>query len=146
MKSLLLAAVLSSFAAHADATDTRLALRDALEAQAELPADAPALPTQASDRARTVQATIAFGQKGTLERTAHARANDDANSAARHARAEEANRAAQNAADASQKADDERQNAAGQTRAAAAHDHATGPGANGNLNGGNPPTRPVSRP
>jgi hypothetical protein len=139
MKSLALAAALVAYAAHADATDTRTVVRDALEAQADLPATPPSLPTQASARAVTVHATIAFGQKGAIERTAHSHANSDAANAARRAQAEIANQAAHEAA-AAERANDDRHSAAGQARDENSHgrgvNNGNGGNGNGNLNGG----------
>jgi hypothetical protein len=72
---------------------------EALESQAKVPDQRPSLPDQASDRAREVQSTIAFGQKGAAERAAHQAAqaahNDSATAAARKAAAAAADRASQ---------------------------------------------------
>jgi len=79
------------------AVETELA--EALESQATLPAVRPPLPDQASDRAREVQSTIAFGQKGSAERAAHRAAeaarSDSATAAARKAAEAAADRAGQ---------------------------------------------------
>jgi hypothetical protein len=72
---------------------------EALESQAKVPDVRPTLPDQASDRAREVQSTIAFGQKGTAERAAHQAAqaaqNQSATAAARKAAEVAADRAGQ---------------------------------------------------
>lgn len=96
----LFAAVLLPASARAeDPTSARSEVLEALESQARLPDARPALPDQASDRAREVQSTIAFGQKGAAERAAHQAAqaaqNDSATAAARKAAETAADRAGQ---------------------------------------------------
>jgi hypothetical protein len=89
--------------AGARAEDARSAARaevlEALESQAKAPDHQPSLPDQASDRAREVHSTIAFGQKGVAERAAHQAARaaekDSATAAARKAAATAADRAGQ---------------------------------------------------
>lgn len=95
----------------------RTQVRDALEAEATLPAEAPSLPEAAAQKARDVHATTAFGQKGAVERAAHAQVNQDARDAASRARADAANRAAQGAAaSAARNANADSHAAAGQDR------------------------------
>ena len=95
----LAAALIPAHARAEDATSARDEIREALESQARLPDVRPTLPDQASDRAREVHATIAFGQKGTAERAAHqaAKAAGDASAtaAARKAAEVAADRAGQ---------------------------------------------------
>jgi|GEM_PF-5288714 len=114
----------------ADVT-ARLAVRDALVAEASLPEQAPALPDAASERAREVQRTTAFGQKGSAERAAHAQANEAAQKASSRASAQAANRAAQGAAAAAARnANADSHAAAGQARSeearSKAHENGTG--------------------
>jgi len=99
-----LAALLSTGAAAGDPpsdgrSQVRAEVMEALESQATLPSRRPTLPDQASDRARTVQSTIAFGQKGSAERAAHRAAEtargNSATAAARKAAAAAADRAGQ---------------------------------------------------
>ena len=78
-----LAAALGLLASPARADDHESATgaaHEALEAQADAPKAPPALPDQASDRAKYVQQNIAHGKKGAAERAAHAK-----NDATRHA-------------------------------------------------------------
>ena len=99
--ALFAAALLLSGGARAE--DVRSAARaevlEALESQARVPDQRPTLPDQASDRAREVQSTIAFGQKGAATRAAHQAAqaaqNDSASAAARKAAATASDRAGQ---------------------------------------------------
>lgn len=102
----------------------------ALVEGATLPAQAPTLPDQASDRAREVHQTIAFGQKGAAQRAAHAHADRAAKAAAKQAREDAANRAARGAAaSASRSANADSHAAAGQARAAEARaQHGNGNG------------------
>lgn len=71
-----------------DDADVRATVLQALEEKATPPAKAPELPHEASDRAREVQATVAFGQKGQAERAAHEQASKHADEHARHAHPE----------------------------------------------------------
>jgi hypothetical protein len=79
--------------------EVRAEVTSALESQAALPDRRPTLPDQASDRAREVQSSVAFGQKGAAERAAHRAAeaarSDSATAAARKAAAAAADRAGQ---------------------------------------------------
>ena len=124
--------------------EVRSALDDALLLQADIPAQPPTLPTQASDAARTALSTKAFGQQGAAERAAHANAQAAAAQAAR-ARQEAAKEVAHGAAaDAERSATGELHSAAGQARAAQAHDsHPGGPDGHGPAT---PPGRPSGGP
>jgi len=103
-------AVLPASARAEDATSARSEVLEALESQARLPDARPTLPDQASDRAREVQSTIAFGQKGAAERAA--------NQAARAAKDDSATAAARKAADtAAERAGQKSQAAASERRA-----------------------------
>jgi hypothetical protein len=105
----------------------------ALEDGATLPAQAPTLPDSASDRAREVHQTLAFGQKGQAERAAHAHA---AQAAAKQAHEDAANRAARGAAaSATRSANANSHAAAGQARAAEARAQHGTPDGNGHGNG-----------
>jgi hypothetical protein len=68
------------------AVDVRSQVREALDARATPPAQPPRLPDSASDRAREVHATTAFGKKGAAERAAHEAAGKHAAEHARKAR------------------------------------------------------------
>jgi hypothetical protein len=74
--------------------DARALMRQALEAQATMPARPPALPDQASARAVEAHRDTAFGKKGEAERAAHRHAVQDGRADAGGLRAEAANRAA----------------------------------------------------
>jgi hypothetical protein len=67
--------------------DVRAVVREALDTKAAPPAQPPRLPDAASDRAREVHATTAFGKKGEAQRAAHEiagkRAAEHANKARR---------------------------------------------------------------
>ncbi len=77
----------------------RAEVLEALESQARAPDHRPSLPDQASDRAREVHSTVAFGQKGAAERAAHQAAEaaekSSVTEAARKAAATAADRAGQ---------------------------------------------------
>jgi len=104
----LAAALIPARAKAEDATSAHDEVMEALESQARLPDVRPTLPDQASDRAREVHATIAFGQKGAAERAA--------NQAAKAARDDSATAAARKAAEAAA-------DRAGQKSQAAASEH-----------------------
>ncbi|HEY8206900.1 MAG TPA: hypothetical protein VIG99_05445 [Myxococcaceae bacterium] len=103
MTATALAAAALLFAGRAWAEDARSAARaevlKALESQARAPDLRPTLPDQASDRAREVQSTISFGQKGAAQRAANQAAkaakNDSAGAAVKKAAAAAADRASQ---------------------------------------------------
>src|SRR3954462_9073090 len=106
MKVLMVAALIATallLPGQARAEDVRSALRaevlEALESQAKVPDRRPSLPDQASDRAREVHSTTAFGQKGAAERgapqAAQAAQDDSAGAAARKAAAAAVDRAGQ---------------------------------------------------
>jgi hypothetical protein len=97
-----------------DATSARREVLEALESQARLPDARPTLPDQASDRAREVHSTIAFGQKGAAERAAHQAARAAENAAEKGSAADAARNAAEAAAD---RAGQKSQAAAGEQRA-----------------------------
>lgn len=149
MKTLFLIAMLGSpFAGTALAEDAsttapgtetsaaaRTRVHDALEAEASLPVTPPTLPDSASQTARDVHSTTAFGQKGAAERAAHSEAQNAARDAVSRARADAANRAAQGAAaSAARSANADSHAAAGQNRADDVHGR-SGSGSNGNGNG-----------
>ena len=94
-----LAFALAAGSALAGDDSARQVVLEALESQATLPARRPTLPDQASNRAREVQSTTAFGQRGSAERAAHRAAEaargDSATAAARKAAAAAADRAGQ---------------------------------------------------
>ena len=109
----------------ARADDARTEAHDALEAQADAPKTPTTLPTQASDRAREVQSTIAHGKKGAAERAEHAKNGEAKTEAARSAdddaETEGANKSAKGvAASAAKSANSDSHAAAGQARAAEA--------------------------
>ena len=115
------------------------AAHEALEAQADAPKTPPALPDQASARAKLVQKTIAHGKKGADERAAHAKSGEADDAAARHADsdadADAANKSAQgSAASAAKSANADSHAAAGQARATEARGGTapgSGPGGKG---------------
>jgi len=117
----------------AAATDTngsqsgKAAAHAALADQADLPATAPQLPVQASDRAHDALANTAFGKKGQAASQAHSEAERHANRAALDAHAAAADRAAQgSAAAAARSANADARAAAGQARANSAKAAAAG--------------------
>lgn len=103
MKTAILLAALF-VAAPALAEDARTEVRDALEKQADAPRTPPTLPEQASDRAREVHETIAFGKKGEAQRAAHRQAEEKGSERAAAARNEAAERAARGAGVSAEKA------------------------------------------
>jgi hypothetical protein len=114
----------SRFAAADDtngAQSGKAAAHAALADQADLPATAPELPLQASDRARDALADTAFGKKGRATSEVRSEAEHHANIDARDAHAAAADRAAQGAAAAAARsANADARAAAGQARANAA--------------------------
>jgi hypothetical protein len=112
----------------------KAAAHAALNDQADIPATPPQLPLQASDRARDTLANTAFGKKGRAAAQTHSEAEHRANTDARDAHADAADRAAQGSvAAAARSANADSRAAAGQARAnsakAAGGGHRPGPAA-----------------
>jgi hypothetical protein len=96
----------------------KAAAHAALADHADLPAAAPQLPLQASDRARDALGNTAFGKKGRAESQARSEAERRANANAVDAHADAADRAAQGSvAAAARSATADARAAAGQARA-----------------------------
>jgi hypothetical protein len=78
-RSLLLAAALCALCASAQSTQdakasARARMKEALTQSAPLPTERPSLPDTASQQARDVHGTIAFGQKGATQKAAKSEA------------------------------------------------------------------------